>query len=89
MQCYTPEMGEKRPVDAVIDANLGHYGKHYFLTTRLELKGRGIIFLGTDTVNDLVPSAAHKAGQHRYKVTLAAFDKICQQHKVASERHLD
>lgn len=86
---FHPEMGETRAADAVIDARLGHYGNHYFLTTRLELKGRGITFLGTDTVADLAPSAAHKAGQHRYNVTIAAYEKIASQHKISLELLLD
>lgn len=84
---YYSEMGEKRPAAAVIDARLGHYGKHYFLTTRLVLKGRGIEFLKTLEAKDIVPTPAAQAkvGCHEYKVTLAAFEKICREHLVASE----
>lgn len=73
---YYSEMGEKRPAAAVIDARLGHYGKHYYLTTRLVLKGRGIELLDSED--------SHVHG-FRYKVTLAAFEKICREHLVASE----
>lgn len=38
---YCSEMGEREP-QTPIKARLGHYGTHYYLTTQLELKGRGI-----------------------------------------------
>ena len=81
---YYPEMKEDRPA-AQIDASLGHYGKQYYLKTPLVLKGSGIVHTGTLTAEQLVPSAQHKAGWHTYKVTLAAFDAICEKYEVASE----
>lgn len=86
---YTPEMGETRPADAAIDAQLAHYGKHYFLKTPLTLSGRGVEFLGQIKASDLVPAAQHKAGWNEYKVTIKAFERICEQHKVACEHLLD
>lgn len=81
---YHPEMGEKRP-QGQIEANLGYYGEHYFLRTPLALKGQGIKFLETETKDSLGPCSQHKAGWHRYKVTLQAFDRLCQQYDVVSE----
>ena len=82
---YYPEMGEARPADAAIDAQLSHYGKHYFLKTPLVLTGRGVEHLGTLTSAQLTPAAQHKVGWHEYKVTVRAFEAICRTHKVASE----
>ncbi len=84
LHCYYPEMNEPKPV-AEIDATLSHYGKHWFLKTRLSLKGRGVQFVRTLESKDLVPQAQHKIGMHEYKVTEAAFGRICKEHRVCSE----
>lgn len=91
LACYYSEMGQPRPADAVIDAQLAHYGKHYFLTTRLVLKGRGIEHLKTLTAADLAPTvkAQEMIGCHEYKVTIKAFEQICRQYRVAYEMLLD
>ena len=81
---YHPEMGESRP-DAQIDAHLGHYGAHWYLTSRVELKGRGIRFRKTLKASDLTPQAQHKVGCHEYVATERAFEAICRKHRVASE----
>ena len=81
---YHPEMGEPRP-EGQIDAQLSHGGDHYFLRTPLELQGQGIKFLGVETAASLVPQAQHKVGWRKYKVTVRAFDRICQQYDVVSE----
>lgn len=80
---YYPEMGEKEPA-AEIRASLGHYGKHWFCKTRLELKGRGIKFIRTLKESDLVESAKHRAGENEYKVTEAAFDMLTAKYKVST-----
>lgn len=85
---YTPEMNEKRPETAQIDANLSHYGQHWFLRTPLTLKGRGIVHQGVETAETLVPQAHHKAGWNKYKVTEKAFDAICERYHVATESML-
>ena len=41
---YTPEMGGQKP-DCQMEASKGYYGKHWFIDTPLELKGRGIEFV--------------------------------------------
>lgn len=41
LHCYTPEMGQRKP-EVRMEASLSYYGKHYFVDTPLELKGRGI-----------------------------------------------
>lgn len=85
---YHPELGEAKP-DAQIEASLSHYGNHYFLKTRLELKGVGIKFLKTLTSADLVPEAQDKIGTNEYWVTVRAFEKIKEAHGVAYEMLLD
>jgi hypothetical protein len=81
---YYPEMGQPRP-EAQIDASLGHYGKHWYLKTRLVLTGRGIQHLKTLTAADLVPEAHHRIGEHEYKVTVSAFEKLRSEYTIASE----
>lgn len=91
LDVFHPEMGEKRAADAVIDASLSHYGKHYFIKTapHIMLKGRGIKHLNTLTAEQLTPQAQHKVGWHEYKVTIAAFEALCAAHKVSVEQLLD
>lgn len=84
LRSYYPEMGEIRPF-ALIEARLGHYGQHWFLKTPLTLKGRGIKHIGVLTAERLTPQAQKKAGWNEYKVTEAAFEKLCQQYPVSSE----
>ncbi len=81
---YHPEMGEEKPA-AQIEAHLSHYGKHYFLKSQIELKGRGIYYRGTLKAGDLTPQAQGKVGWHEYKVTEKAFNTICETHAVAYE----
>jgi hypothetical protein len=85
---YFPEMKERK-VNAQIEASLSHYGKHYYLTTPLELKGRGIEFIKTYTSRELTQAAQHKVGHHHYKVTVNAFEKLKQQYSISMERLLD
>lgn len=41
LHCYTPEMGQCKP-EVKMEASLSYYGKHYFVDTPLELKGRAL-----------------------------------------------
>ncbi len=82
---HYPEMGEERPT-AQIEASLCHYGKHWFLRTPLELKGRGIKFRGKITAGQVCgPRAASLVGQNEYYVTERAFDILCKKYTVSSE----
>ena len=85
---FYPEMQEKKP-KADGQASLSHYGKHYFVDTFLELNGRGIEFLGRYASKDLTQYAQHKIGMNKYKITLKAFNKLCQQYDFSSELLLD
>ncbi len=75
--CWTPEMGQSKP-DTQIESNLSHYGKHYFLATRLELSGRGV-----------EQRSDHSDGRKRYKVTIKAYEKLEQQYSISRAAHLD
>lgn len=43
---YHPEMGEPEPIGCQMSASLSHNGRHYYITSVIELKGRGITFMG-------------------------------------------
>lgn len=75
---YTPEMGQKEPKGCQMQAGLCYYGKHYWIRTAIELKGRGI------TKNE--PS---RDGLNNYTVTVKAFEKLKSQYAISIERYLD
>lgn len=88
LQTFTPELGQKAPADATIFASLSHYGKHWFLRCKdLLPKGRGVVFLHTETAESLVPGSKF-VGWHQYKVTEAAFEVIQKRQDVAVEMSL-
>lgn len=84
--CYTPEMGELPP-DCQMEAQLSHYGKHYYVDTPLELKGRGI----TKLPDPHWYKGSKKDLEHwnSYRVTYRAFEKLKREHAIAIERPLD
>lgn len=73
---YTPEMGQEKP-ECQIDASLSHYGDHWFLTTKLSLKGRGIRLDKTE--NDT----------NYYIVTEHAFEKLKTEYSISKVNYLD
>lgn len=77
---YTTEMGQKEPEGCQIEAGLCYYGKHYWIRTPLELKGRGI------TENE--PSTS-KNGWRNYTVTTKTFEKLKGQYAISMECCLD
>jgi hypothetical protein len=84
---YYPEMGEKQPEGTQIEAQLSHYGKHWYIRCAPSvpvLKGRGIEDMGVQTEAQLVPGSKF-VGWHKYKVTEKAFQVICAKYKVSSE----
>lgn len=81
---YYPEMGQAKP-EADIEAQLSHYGKHWYLSSKVELRGRGVNFIRTLTATDFVDPNNRRIGWHEYKVTEAAFERICKEHSVSSE----
>lgn len=74
---YTPEMGQEKPEGCQMTASLAYYGKHYFVNTVIELRGRGITFID------------QRDGLNRYQVTNLAFEKIKEQYAISMERCLD
>lgn len=76
--CYTTEMGQKQPEECEMQAGLCYYGGHYWIKTKLELKGRGI------TKNE--PS---QDGFNNYTVTKLAYSKLEKQYRIAYESNLD
>lgn len=86
---YTPEMGQEKPKGCQIEASLAFYGKHYFIDTPLELKGRGITFIKKYSSNDLTESGKYKAGWNEYRITTRAFEKLKSQYAISYESCLD
>lgn len=86
--CYTPEMGEQKP-DCQVEASRGYYGKHWFVDTPLELKGRGITFLKKYEGKDLTTPGSYKVGWNEYQVTNRAFEKLKEQYTISQELFLD
>lgn len=74
---YWPELKERK-INAQIEARLCHYGNHYYLNTKLELKGQGISLV--DYWDD---------GTLKYKVTIRAFEKLKEQYSISMQRLLD
>lgn len=74
---YTPEMGETKP-ECQIEAQLSYGGRHYFLKTRLTLKGRGITLSSTDD-----------NGFNWYLVTYRSYELLKQQYTISYESCLD
>lgn len=85
---YWPEMGDRKP-DCKIEASLGYYGRHFFIDTPLELKGRGIEFLEKWDSKQLTASGQYKAGWNHYRVTERAFELLKKQYPISMEALLD
>jgi hypothetical protein len=85
MHFHCPEMNEKARGDSQIYASLGMYGEHYYLSTPLVLKGRGIVHIRTLKADELTPAAKHKAGWHEYRATVKATEKLAERYVVAGE----
>lgn len=75
---FTPEMGETKP-ECQIEAQLSHYGKHYYLKTTLELKGRGIKKDNYDYEDNI----------NRYTVTKLAYEKLQKLYTISYRCTLD
>ena len=85
--CYTPEMGGQKP-DCQMEASRGYYGKHWFIDTPLELKGRGIEFIKKYQEKDFC-SKDHRVGWNEYRVTNRAFEKLKEKYSISQECLLD
>lgn len=85
---YCPEMGEKRP-ECQIVASRSYYGRHYHISTALELKGRGVTFDGVKEAKRLTDKYQFMAGWREYTVTERAFEKLQEQYTISMESLLD
>ena len=85
--CYTPEMGGQKP-DCQMEASKGYYGKHWFIDTPLELKGRGIEFIKKYQEKDFC-SKDYRVGWNEYRVTNRAFEKLKEKYSISQECLLD
>ena len=82
---YTPEMGQRKP-ETIMEAQLSYYGKHYYVNTPLELKGRGI----TEQSANWIPGTRKQIeGWRSYRVTKRAFEKLKEQYPISMECLLD
>ena len=88
VKAYTPEMGERKPA-VRMEARLSHYGKHYYIDTTEELKGRGIEYRKTYAAADLTAAGQRLVGWHSYKVTTRAFEKLKALYPIGYEMLLD
>ena len=88
LYCYTPEMGEQKP-KCQIEAERSSYGRHYHISTPLELKGRGITFDRILESKNLSKSAQYRLGWREYTVTERAFEKLQEQYTISQELLLD
>lgn len=85
--CYTPEMGGQKP-ECQMEASRGYYGKHWFIDTPLELKGRGIELIKKYQEKDFC-SKDHRVGWNEYRVTNRAFEKLKEKYSISQECLLD
>ena len=90
---YTPEMHEVKPHHKFYDGEVqaSYNWKYQYITTPLELKGRGITHQGIiEAKNYHTPERiAYKLGWNEYRVTNNAFDKLEQKYKFVRETLLD
>mgnify|MGYP000712870016 CR=1 FL=1 len=86
--CYTPEIGGQKP-DCQMEASRGYYGKHWFIDTPLELKGRGIELIKKYQEKDFCNSGDYRVGWNEYRVTNKAFEKLKSQYSISNECYLD
>lgn len=74
---YTPEMNQKKTPFAAMESRMSFYGTHYYVDTALEIKGRGITKISTNS------------GKHTYKVTVNAYKKLESEYTIAMCSYLD
>lgn len=85
---YTPEMGQQKP-DCQMEASRAYYGKHYFIDTPIEIKGRGIKFIKKYTAKDFTNPNNKKVGWNEYQVTNLAYEKLKEQYTISMQVNLD
>lgn len=85
---YYPELNDQKP-DCQMEAQLSYYGKHYFVNTPIQLKGRGITLVKQYTEKDFCNAGDHRIGWYEYQVTKRAFENLKSQYSISMERYLD
>lgn len=85
---YYPEMGEQKP-DCKMEAQLSYYGKHYFVDSPIELKGRGITLVKRYSEKDFCKPGDYRVGWYEYQVTKLAFEKLKEKYSISMEGVLD
>ena len=88
VHCYTPEMNQRKP-NCQMKATLSHYGKHYWIDTPLELKGRGITLEKQYKSSELTATGQYMVGWFSYTVTTLAYKKLKEQYSISHEMLLD
>lgn len=66
-------MGGQKPTRCQIEAQLSHNGRHYFLETELELKGRGIAKDSRNCGDNM----------NHYRVTKLAYQKLQEMYAIS------
>ena len=84
---YHPEINDQKPA-AEFEATRGHRGNYYIKTPKT-LTGRGVTLVRVLKESDLVPQARHEAGWNQYRLTDAAYAKLCKDHAVSFALLLD
>jgi hypothetical protein len=90
---YCPEMKEVKPdhrfYDMEVQASYDY--KYQYITTPLEIKGRGITFIGKIDPKNYISTAriGYKIGWNEYKVTRKAFEKLESEYRIVRETLLD
>ncbi len=84
---YYPEMNDPKPSNVDGEISRAYYGKHFFVKTPLELKGRGIKLIDTNDENNCNNPA--KYGWNRYKVTNRAMEILEANYNFSQELLLD
>lgn len=85
---YCPEMGEQKP-QCQIEAARSYYGRHYHISTPLELKGRGITLTEFWKQRTCPKDTSTMSGWNEYTVTERAFDMLQQKYSISQESLLD
>lgn len=90
---YYPEMHQLKPDHRFYDMEVqaSYDWKYQYITTPLEIKGRGITFIGKIDPKNYTSTKhiSYKIGWNEYKVTNNAFKKLEEKYKIVREALLD
>lgn len=77
---YYPEMGERAPAAAIIDASVSHYGRHYYLKFATANRARVMAAIAATKVRfnneDTFVSCTSGEQKTTIMMTCAAYDKF-------------